>query len=85
MLHKSSLLMTGLVLMMAAAWFGMEHFDLGHPDATGMADATDKTAPDAVAAAEPEDDLEHRFQARAAALALDVAAEAVGVEVGAGE
>lgn len=34
MLHKLSLLMTGLVLMMGVAWFGIEHFRASQASAT---------------------------------------------------
>ncbi|MEP7210914.1 MAG: hypothetical protein ABI740_08765 [Alphaproteobacteria bacterium] len=34
MLHKLSLLMTGLVLMMGVAWFSIEHFSASPASAT---------------------------------------------------
>ncbi len=37
MLHKLSLLMTGLVLMMGVAWFGIEHLTAGDASAQTVA------------------------------------------------
>ena len=37
MLHKLSLLMTGLVLVMGVAWFGIEHMNASAPAAPAAA------------------------------------------------
>ncbi|MDZ4759819.1 MAG: hypothetical protein SGJ21_01935 [Alphaproteobacteria bacterium] len=61
MFHRSSLLMTALVLIMGVAWVGIEHFGLAEPSQSTTV----------VAGAAPETPEEIRFKAAAARYAPD--------------